>query len=219
MNVLRLAVLVSGNGSNLQAIIDSIDRGNLPAAVAVVISNREHAFGLERARRTGIATRVLRPRDQPDRLTYDRALMAIIDAFDPGLLVLAGYMRILTTEFVDHYAGRIMNVHPSLLPKFPGLHTHERAIASGDREHGASVHFVTADLDAGPVIIQGRLAVRDGDTPDALKQRVHEVEHRILPQAIKWFAEGRLSVSNGRVLLDGAARAEQGLVSERVATV
>lgn len=213
---IRLVVLISGNGSNLQAIIDGVRRGVLPVRVAAVISNRKDAFGLERARRAGIATRVLNPRDYADRPAYDRALIEIIDPTDPELLVLAGYMRILTTPFVSHYAGRIVNIHPSLLPNYPGLNTHQRALANGDREHGASVHFVTADLDAGPIIIQDRIAVRTDDTPETLRQRVHEIEHRILPQAIKWFAEGRLSVSNGRVLLDGAGRAEQGLKSEQM---
>lgn len=218
MSPLRLAVLISGKGSNLQAIIDAIRRGQLPAVVATVISNRADAFGLERARRAGIAARILRPGDYPDRPAYDRALMAEIDAADPGLLVLAGYMRILTTEFVNHYGDRIVNIHPSLLPKYPGLNTHERVLANGDREHGASVHFVTADLDAGPVIIQGRVTIAADDTPATLEQRVHQVEHRILPQAIKWFAEDRLSISNGRVLLDGLAHAEQGLLTDILAT-
>lgn len=210
-NPLPLAVLISGRGSNLQSIIDAAARGDLPARVAVVVSSRADAPGLERAARAGIPTRVVAPRDYRDRDAYDRALIAEIDAFEPGLVALAGFMRILGPRFVRHYAGRLINVHPSLLPRYPGLDTHQRVLASGDSEHGATVHFVTDELDAGPPIVQARVPVYPGDTPEQLAQRVLAEEHRIYPLAIRWFAEGRLEVHAGRVLLDGERRPEQGL--------
>lgn len=209
---LVLVVLISGRGSNLQAILDAIAAGDLPARVAAVISDRPDAPGLERARQAGVPAEVVSGAPYATRADYDRALMERIDRYRPGLVVLAGFMRILGSEFVRHYRDRLINIHPSLLPAFRGLDTHARALAAGVREHGASVHFVTEDLDAGPVICQARVPVLPGDTPDRLAARVLEQEHRIYPQAIRWFAEGRLSVCDGRVLLDGARRPEQGLV-------
>lgn len=208
---LVLAVLISGNGSNLQAIIDQIQAGRLDARIGIVISNEAGAYGLERARRAGIPARVLDHRGFPDRNAYDDALAGLLQQLHVQLVVLAGFMRILTPQFVDRFAGRIINIHPSLLPRYPGLNTHQRAITAGDREHGASVHFVTAELDAGPVIIQRRIPVHPGDTADSLQQRVHAVEHEILPQAIQWISEGRLQVREGQVLLDGARHPQQGL--------
>ncbi|MET0088981.1 MAG: phosphoribosylglycinamide formyltransferase [Candidatus Thiodiazotropha sp.] len=201
---LRLVVLISGSGSNLQAIIDAIQAGNLPARIAVVISNRPDVKGLERARQAGIETRVLDHRDYPDRDTYDQALIEVIDRYEPGLVVLAGFMRILTEDFVRHYAGRMFNIHPSLLPKYTGLHTHRRAIEAGDRLHGASIHFVTEKLDGGPLVAQAQVPIEAGDDEQRLAARVLEREHRLYPLTIRWFAEQRLTMNEkGEVILDG----------------
>ncbi|MEA3292359.1 MAG: phosphoribosylglycinamide formyltransferase, partial [Pseudomonadota bacterium] len=180
-----------------------------PAQVVAVISNEADAYGLERVRKAGIPAEVLDHRDYADRAQYDAALIALIDRFTPGLVVLAGFMRILTADFVEHYAGRIMNIHPSLLPKFRGLDTHARVVKAGDEEHGVTVHFVTSDLDDGPIIIQAVCRVQPDDTPDSLQQRVHQLEYRVYPQAIKWFAENRLTIEDGKVLLDGARNDER----------
>ena len=200
---LAVVVLISGRGSNLQAIIDAAGDGDSPFTVGAVISNQPAAAGLERARRAGIPVEVVDHRAYARREEFDSALAEVIDGYDPGLVVLAGFMRILTPAFVARYAGRLINIHPSLLPEFPGLDTHGRAIAAGAAEHGASVHFVTAALDGGPLIIQARVPVRAGDDADTLAARVLEQEHRILPEAIRWFAAGRLRVEDTRVLLDG----------------
>jgi phosphoribosylglycinamide formyltransferase-1 len=199
---LPIVVLISGSGSNLQAIIDAA-ANDLPVDIRAVISNQADAFGLERARRSGIHTEVLDHRDYDSREAYDSALQQLIDSFQPGLVVLAGFMRILTDDFVRHYEGRMFNIHPSLLPKHRGLHTHARAIQEGDSEHGATVHFVTPDLDSGPIIIQARVAVKPNDTADTLAARVLEQEHIIYPQAIRWFAEGRLELREGVVCRNG----------------
>jgi phosphoribosylglycinamide formyltransferase-1 len=196
-------VLISGRGSNLQSIIDAISDGSLPADIRAVLSNEPDAYGLERARRAGVETRVVNHRDYKSRHQFDAALIDIIDKLEPGLVVLAGFMRILTPAFVDHYRGRLMNIHPSVLPDFPGIDTHQRALDAGVKEHGASVHFVTPDLDSGPVIIQARVPVKTTDDAATLAARVLEKEHLIYPRAIKWFAEGRLKIENGKVLLDG----------------
>lgn len=213
---LNVVVLISGRGSNLQSIIDQVHAGALPARITAVISNCADAYGLERAQAAGVPTRLLDHRQFPSRDQFDQALMALIDEYSPQLVVLAGFMRILGKDFVDHYAGRLMNIHPSLLPAFPGLHTHERALESGVAQHGASVHFVTPDLDGGPIIVQAAVPVLPGDTPDGLAERVLKEEHRIFPLAIRWFAEGRLEVRAGQVLLDGEVRPEQGLVTTPV---
>jgi len=210
--MMPVVILISGRGSNLAAILAAIDAGTLPIRVSAVISNNPRAAGLETARAAGVATEIVDHRDYPDRPGFDTALMRAIDRFDPHLVVLAGFMRILGDDFIRHYAGRLMNIHPSLLPKFKGLDTHARALAAGETRHGASVHFVTPAVDGGPVIAQAAVPVRPGDTPGTLAARVLAEEHRILPQAIAWFAEGRLSVRDGRVLLDGARRPEQGIV-------
>lgn len=201
---LEVVVLISGSGSNLQAMIDAQTR-DLPIRILAVISNEPHAFGLERARRHGIATEVLNHRDYPDRASYDTALRGLVDPFHPGLILLAGFMRILTPTFVGRYQGRMLNIHPSLLPKFRGLHTHQRALDAGETEHGASVHFVTPELDGGPVIIQARVPVSAHDTAATLGARVLEQEHLIYPRAVRLFAEGRLRLGeDGRPWLDGA---------------
>ena len=204
--VLSMVVLISGSGTNLQAIIERIEHGELAVRIAAVISNEPLAFGLERARRAGIAARCVDHRDYSSRAAYDTALAAVIDEYEPGLIILAGYMRILTASLVARYAGRVMNIHPSLLPAYPGLDTHARVLADGATEHGATVHFVTAELDSGPIIIQQRVAVLPDDGAESLQQRVHRAEYQIYPQAIGWFAAGRLSIDGERVLLDGQLR-------------
>jgi len=198
-----VVVLISGRGSNLQAIIDDAGDADCPFALCAVISNRPGAAGLERARRADIESHVLDHTLHARRERFDAALSELIDRYHPGLVVLAGFMRILTADFAHHYDGRLINIHPSLLPAFAGLDTHRRAIESGAREHGASVHFVTAALDGGPLIAQARVAVLPGDDADSLAARVLESEHRILPKAIRWFAEHRLAIECGRVMLDG----------------
>jgi phosphoribosylglycinamide formyltransferase-1 len=188
---LSIVVLISGSGSNLQSIIDA-SRQDLPVEIRAVISNKADAYGLVRAEQAGIATAVLDHKAYPDRESYDAALRELIDGYSPELVVLAGFMRILTDDFVRHYSGRMLNIHPSLLPKYRGLNTHARAIEAGDSEAGCTVHFVTPELDAGPAIIQARVPIQPGDTPESLAERVLEQEHRIYPEAIRRFAEGEI---------------------------
>lgn len=207
-----IVVLISGRGSNLRAILDEIRAGRLPVEVRAVISNTPSAPGLEIARAAGVPTEIVDHRTFRERAQFDAALMQAVDRHQPELVVLAGFMRILGSEFIRRYAGRLMNIHPSLLPAFTGLDTHARALAAGVRQHGASVHFVTNDLDGGPVIAQAAVAVRADDTAATLAARVLDEEHRIYPLAIRWFVEGRLVIRNGRVLLDGEQRPEQGLL-------
>ncbi|KFX68658.1 phosphoribosylglycinamide formyltransferase [Pseudomonas taeanensis MS-3] len=198
----NVVVLISGSGSNLQALLDSIQAGDTPARVCAVISNRADAYGLERAKTVGIATRMLDHKAFDGREAFDAALVEAIDAFEPHLVVLAGFMRILSPGFVRHYAGRLLNIHPSLLPKYKGLHTHQRALEAGDSEHGCSVHFVTEELDGGPLVVQAVVPVQSHDSPTSLAQRVHEQEHQIYPLAVCWFAEGRLRLGEQGALLD-----------------
>ncbi|KMN15803.1 phosphoribosylglycinamide formyltransferase [Pseudomonas weihenstephanensis] len=198
-----VVVLLSGTGSNLQALIDSDDVKGSPATIRAVISNRADAYGLQRATDAGIDTRVLDHTAFEGREAFDAALIKIIDQFNPHLVVLAGFMRILSADFVRHYSGRLLNIHPSLLPKYKGLHTHQRALEAGDREHGCSVHFVTEELDGGPLVVQAVIPVESEDTPSSLAQRVHTQEHLIYPLAVRWFAEGRLSLNEQGALLDG----------------
>jgi phosphoribosylglycinamide formyltransferase-1 len=195
-------VLISGSGSNLQALIDSQADGN-PACIRAVIANRADAFGLIRAQGAGIPTAVLDHKAFGSREAFDAALMEMIDGYAPDLVILAGFMRILTPGFVRHYQGRLLNIHPSLLPKYKGLDTHRRALEAGDREHGCSVHFVTEELDGGPVAIQAALSVAAGENVDELTQRVHTAEHQIYPLAMRWFAEGRLRLAEQGAMLDG----------------
>ena len=199
----RLAVLISGRGSNLQAILDQAASGELPVTITAVISNRPGAQGLERARQAGVPALELDHKNCPDRPTFEAALIELIDRQQPDLVILAGFMRVLTAGFTEHYRGRLFNIHPSLLPKFRGLHTHERAIAAGETEHGATIHFVTAELDGGPLIVQARVPVLPDDDPDTLAARVLAQEHRLYPQAIRWFAEGRLRLEGEQVWFDG----------------
>lgn len=204
-----IVVLISGNGSNLQALIDASAQGNY--SVCAVISNKADAFGLVRAQQAGIPTRVIDHRDYPDREAFDQRLLEEIDGFAPDLLVLAGFMRILSASFVQHYAGRILNIHPSLLPHYRGTHTHERVLTAGDKEHGVSVHFVTEELDGGPVILQAVVPVLSADTQAELAARVSRQEHRIYPQAVAWFAAGRLCMREGAAWLDGTPLAATGI--------
>ena len=199
---LPVVVLISGGGTNLQALIDAAGR-DLPIEIRAVISNMPGVYGLTRAKEAGIETRVLDHTLFASRERFDRALAAAIDEFGARLVLLAGFMRILTPEFVRHYLGRMLNIHPSLLPRYQGLHTHKRAIEAGDAEHGASVHFVTEELDGGPVIIQARVPLLADDTEDALAARGLEKEHIIYPLVTRWFAEGRLRLENDHVMLNG----------------
>ena len=207
----RVAVLISGEGSNLQALIDAARAAQLGAEIVAVVSNRGAARGLERARAAGIDALYLPAARGQDRADYDAALAALLAPHAPDLLVLAGFMRILSPWFIERFAGRALNIHPSLLPKYPGLDTHRRVLEAQEPWHGATVHFVTAELDAGPAIVRYRLRVRAGDTTESLAQRVHVGEHLILPRAVSWFAAGRLRLAAGSVMLDG--RALQGPVS------
>ncbi len=188
----NIVVLISGSGTNLQAIIDYTASGAIPANIAAVISNIPDVKGLERAQNAGIKTSVLSHKEFGSRDLFDSALIQEIDSFKPDLVILAGFMRILGDDFVNHYQGRMLNIHPSLLPKFTGLHTHKRALEEGETTHGTSVHFVTPELDGGPVIIQASVPVLENDNEEALAQRVLTQEHRIYPLAAKWFVEGRL---------------------------
>jgi phosphoribosylglycinamide formyltransferase-1 len=200
-----IVILISGRGSNMLALLAAVAAGELPLRVAAVISNRADAAGLASARAAGVATAVVDHRAHTDRAAFDAALAAQIDAFAPDLVVLAGFMRILGDDFVRHYSGRMVNIHPSLLPSFPGLDTHRRALAEGVRIHGCSVHFVTPALDHGPIIVQAAVPVVDGDDAASLAARVLAAEHRIFALALRWWSEGRLHVDNGCVRIDQSA--------------
>jgi phosphoribosylglycinamide formyltransferase-1 len=202
---LQVIVLISGEGTNLQTLIDAAQLEGAGFAVVAVFSDRGDARGLDRARQSGIAAHHIDPRKYPSREDFDEALADAIASYSPGLIVLAGFMRILSPGFVARFADRMLNIHPSLLPKLKGLHTHRRALAAAEVEHGASVHFVTAELDGGPIVVQYRIRIRDSDTEDSLSARVHEGEYIILPLAVGWFAAGRLRLESGRAILDGEA--------------
>lgn len=212
---MRIAALVSGRGSNLQAVIDAIAHGQLAAEVAVVISNIASAPALERAARHGIPTQILRHRDFPDRAAFDAELARCIDEHEAELVMLAGFMRLLTPGFVHRYAGRLVNIHPSLLPAFPGLHPHERALEAGVRIHGATVHFVTEETDGGPIIAQAAVPVLADDTPETLAARVLVQEHLLYPMTLQWIGEGRLRLENGRVLVRDAGHPPSVLIWPR----
>ncbi|MDF2397263.1 phosphoribosylglycinamide formyltransferase [Pseudomonas sp. 3MA1] len=205
-----VVVLLSGTGSNLQALIDNARTDDSPVRIAAVISNRADAYGLQRAQEAGIPTRFLDHTAFEGREAFDQGLIELIDTFQPKLVVLAGFMRILSAGFVRHYQGRLLNIHPSLLPKYKGLHTHQRALEAGDTEHGCSVHFVTEELDGGPLVVQAVIPVELHDSPQSLAQRVHIQEHRIYPMAVRWFAEGRLMLGDQGALLDGQLLAASG---------
>ncbi|WP_031571748.1 phosphoribosylglycinamide formyltransferase [Rheinheimera texasensis] len=198
-----IVVLISGSGSNLQAILDACKAGFIAGRVSAVISNKAGVFGLNRAADAGVPALVLDHKQYADRARYDLALCQLIDQHQPDLVVLAGFMRILTPEFVAHYSGRLLNIHPSLLPKYQGLNTHQRAIDAGDAVHGCSVHFVTAELDGGPVVLQAKVPVFPEDDAAAVAARVHEQEHRIYPLVVRWFCQDRLQQQADKALLDG----------------
>jgi phosphoribosylglycinamide formyltransferase-1 len=200
----RIVILLSGRGSNMQAVVERCANEHWPASVAAVVSNRPDASGLAWAAEHGIATEVVDHKLYSDREAFDAALARVIDAHQPDLVLLAGFMRILGRAFVQRYEGRMLNVHPSLLPAFTGLHTHRRAIEAGCKLAGATVHFVTADLDHGPIVAQVAVPVLAGDTEEMLAERVLAAEHRMFPLAVRWFVQGRLSVRQGIVTqLDG----------------
>ena len=205
----RAVVLISGSGSNLQAFIDQTNDGALPIEISMVVSNRPDVLGLERAEKAGIKSLCIDHTNFESRESFDQELMTHIDAAQADIVILAGFMRILTEQFVNHYANRLVNIHPSLLPKYPGNNTHERVLAAGDQWHGASIHFVVPEVDAGPIILQGRLAIEADDTPSSLQQKIHKIEHQLYPKAIQWFAEGRLTIDKKTVLLDGKKSAIQ----------
>lgn len=225
---IRIVVLISGGGSNLQAIIDNCQSGviksqsavleshnktnvkEISASIELVISNRPGVHGLERAKQAGIDSLCIDHKQYQCREDFDAALITAINSTKADLVVLSGFMRILTPEFVNNFHGRLLNIHPSLLPKYPGLNTHQRAIEAGDREAGVTVHFVTAELDGGPAIIQARVPVLENDDAETLAARVLEQEHKIYPTAISWFAKGRLSLTNGKAIFDNEILPPQG---------
>jgi phosphoribosylglycinamide formyltransferase-1 len=196
----NIVILISGRGSNMEAVVRACEAEKWPARVAAVISNKADAKGLEFAQAHGIPTAVVPSKEFASREAFDAELQKTIDAYQPHLVVLAGFMRILTPPFVEHYAGRMLNIHPSLLPAFPGLHTHRQALDAGVLDHGATVHFVTAELDHGPVIAQARIDVRPGDTEETLATRLLAEEHKLYPYAIRLFVEDRIKVVDGEVV-------------------
>lgn len=198
----RIVVLLSGSGTNLQALIDACKLADFPADIVAVLSNKPDAYGLTRAKEANIKAICLSHKDFDSRESYDQALITKIDVLQPDLIVLAGFMRILTPSFVQHFQGKLLNIHPSLLPKYQGLNTHQRAIDAGDTVHGVSVHFVTEELDGGPVILQAKVPVFPEDVAEDLALRVHQQEHRIYPLVVKWFALGRLSMQGDKAILD-----------------
>lgn len=200
---LSIVVLISGSGSNLQAIIDEFNHDISGVRISAVISNKASAYGLERAKISNIPTAVVDHKKFSSREEFDAALQKCIDQYTPDLLVLAGFMRILTEGFVRHYLGRMINIHPSLLPNYKGINTHQRVLDAGDKEHGASVHYVTPELDGGPIIIQAVVPVCSGDTAETLAKRVLAQEHTIFPRVIRWIAEGRLKLKNDLLIFDG----------------
>lgn len=197
------AILISGSGTNLQSFIDKSATGELDLDIAVVLSNKPGVAGIDRAREARIPVECLEHGEYPDRESFDAALNGTLDSYSPDLIILAGFMRILTPVFIDHFAGRIFNIHPSLLPKYPGLDTHQRAIDAGDRWAGSTVHFATEELDGGPPVIQGRVPVERDDTARSLAARVLKVEHQIYPKAVALFVSGRLEYRDGAAWLDG----------------
>lgn len=210
----NIVVLISGNGSNLQAIIDACEQKRINGTIRAVFSNKAEAFGLVRARDAGIPAHALAASQFASREAFDRELMQEIDAYAPDVVVLAGYMRILSADFVAHYQGRLLNIHPSLLPKYPGLHTHRQALENGDAEHGTSVHFVTEKLDGGPVILQAKVPVFDGDDEEEITARVQVQEHAIYPLVVGWFLDGRLKMQDNHAWIDGVKLPPAGYAAE-----
>ena len=210
----RIVVLISGSGSNLQAIIDACKATDYPGEVVGVISNKAEVFGLTRAENANIPHQVLSHKEYDSRENYDQALVSAIDDYNPDLVVLAGFMRILTPAFVQHFSGKLLNIHPSLLPKYQGLNTHQRAIDANDKEHGVSVHFVTEELDGGPVILQAKVPIFPEDTADDLASRIHVQEHKIYPLVINWFCSGRVVMLGDKAVLDEVSLPSSGYASE-----
>ncbi len=204
----RTAILISGSGTNLQAFIDVVAAGDLDLDLCVVFSNRPDAYGLERAKKAGVPTACIEHGAFDDRESFDRAVAEALDQFKPDLLILAGFMRILSPWFVEHYEGRILNIHPALLPKYPGLNTHQRALDAGDEWHGSTVHFVTEELDGGPRILQGRLQVDPNESADELQTRVQAIEHKIYPEAAGLVGSGRVVFKDGKSWVDGEVTEE-----------
>ena len=204
----KTAILSSGSVTNLQAFIDRVATGALDIELSVVLSNKADAFGLERAKKAGIPTVCIAHEQFRDRASFDHAMAEKLDEWQPDLLVLAGFMRILSAGFVERYAGKILNVHPALLPAYPGLNTHQRVLDAGDKWHGSTVHFVTEELDGGPRILQGRLPVLAGESAAELEKRVQTVEHQIYPEAAGWVGEGRVEYRNGKTWIDGVSTDE-----------
>lgn len=209
---MKAAILVSGSGTNLQSFIDQVADKRLDLDIAIVFSNRSDAYGLTRAKNAGLRTVCIEHGDFADRETFDRAVAAALDPFETELIILAGFMRILSPWFVQHFKGKILNIHPALLPRYPGLHTHARVLEAGDTHHGSTIHFVTEELDGGPGILAGRFAVTPGETASELQARVQAVEHKIYPQAAQLFAEGRVEYRQGKTWMDGKALADPVIV-------
>ncbi|PWC15117.1 phosphoribosylglycinamide formyltransferase [Brenneria roseae subsp. americana] len=210
----NIVVLISGQGSNLQALIDAGKRGRMKGKIAAVFSNNPEAYGLQIAQDADIPTHIISPETFPDRAAYDAAMAQEIEQYEPALVILAGYMRILSPDFVAQFAGKILNVHPSLLPKYPGLHTHRKALENGDAVHGTSVHFVTDDLDGGPLILQAKVPVFSDDSEETLTARVKTQEHTIYPMVVNWFLNGRLVMRENEAWLDGIRIPPQGYAAE-----
>ena len=206
----NVVVLISGSGSNLQKLIDASLVSNYK--ISAVISNRPDAFGLQRAERSNVPTRIVDHKSFESREAFDNFLANIIDEINPQLIVLAGFMRILGGDFVNRFSGKILNIHPSLLPKYPGINTHQRALDAGDTEHGASVHFVTPDLDGGPIIVRENVPIYKNDTAEALAARVLKKEHLIYPKVVSWFASGRLHMHKGKAIMDNEALPPSGVM-------
>lgn len=210
----KIAVLISGQGNNLQAIIDACQTQQIPAEIVCVISNKANAFGLIRAQSAGIFSRVFLRNNFESNLAMDQSIADELDKFDVDLIVLAGYMKILTPEFIQRFEGKIINIHPSLLPKYPGLNTYQRALDSGDREHGTTVHFVNEEVDNGAIILQAKVPIFDNDTVEVIEARTREQEYRIYPIVVKWFVENRLKLQNGVAYLDDIPLPEQGYANQ-----
>ncbi len=204
----RVVVLISGSGTNLQALIDAQQAGNLPIEIVGVISNRPNVAGLERAAKANIATKTVDHTEFSSREKFDHCIAEAIQSFNPDLVVLAGYMRIMTAELVQQFPGKMLNIHPSLLPKYPGLHTHRKAIENGESEHGSTVHFVTEELDGGPIIAQMHVNIAKNETEQSLIEKVKTIEHQLYPQVVKWFAEQRLQWKSGVIYFDNEALAQ-----------
>lgn len=207
----RLVVLLSGSGSNLQALIDAINGGVIGADIAAVISNKPEALGLKRADDAGIKNAVIDNLQFSSRENFDQALCREIQVYKPDLVILAGFMRILTSKFVENFDGRILNIHPSLLPKYPGLHSHQKAIDAGDLNAGATVHFVTSKLDGGPPVLQAEVPIYQDDSAEVLARRILIKEHQIYPLVVQWFCAGRLSLVDGKAYLDSVLLPKHGL--------